>query len=131
MDFLDSIFGRKRYPKRETWINGYTFDGGSGFRASRSIRCDTRAGRPATTTGATGKKRRLQYRRQIPWALGEEPAGIRFPVAPSLDEQIQTQRRLDVAAVRAASEVARHGICAACRSAMTSKPTFTTRTRPG
>ena len=26
MDFLDSVFGRKHFPKRETWINGYTFD---------------------------------------------------------------------------------------------------------
>jgi dienelactone hydrolase len=67
-DFFDTIFRRRRQPKSETWIHGYTFDG---WRAatgefinptSYPERPDGLAGDPAA------------WRRQLEWVLGEEPA---------------------------------------------------------
>jgi dienelactone hydrolase len=56
IDFFDSVFGRKRFPKQETWINGYVYSAPHA---------------PATPSGV---------KERICWLLGDEPPGVRFPV---------------------------------------------------
>lgn len=61
IDFFDTVFGRRRQPKIETWVHGYTFDS---WRAATGERIDPlRTSKPA------------HWREQIAWALGEEPPG--------------------------------------------------------
>ncbi|MBK5295343.1 MAG: alpha/beta fold hydrolase [Acidobacteriia bacterium] len=70
IDFFDSVFDRRPRPKVETWINGYTFDkwrslsGESIDPRSYPVRDSKISALP------TGK-----LRKQIEWALGEEPPG--------------------------------------------------------
>jgi dienelactone hydrolase len=87
LDFFDTVFGRKAFPKPETWILGYTFDQWlrlSGEKVDplsyprREVgdflrRAD---GKPVDTVAAwNGKK--TSIKEGILWALGEEPAGVR------------------------------------------------------
>jgi len=66
IDFFDSVFGRRPQPKIETWINGYTFEKWLKL-SGENIDLGT------FTT-------RMPPRRQIEWALGEEPPGARMPI---------------------------------------------------
>jgi pimeloyl-ACP methyl ester carboxylesterase len=90
LDFLDSVFGRKHFPKRETWINGYTFENW------QKVSCESLdlTQHPKRTPGdfASGpwEEKKSAIRRQIEWALGEEPAGITFPAAHTIDEKVYT-----------------------------------------
>jgi pimeloyl-ACP methyl ester carboxylesterase len=81
VDFFDSVFGRRHYPKSETWINGYTFQGwlnASGERVDplqyprRSLK-DFVPRDPASWSA-----RKEEIRKEILWALGEEPQGLPF-----------------------------------------------------
>ncbi len=74
LDFFDSVFGRKAFPRPETFIHGYTFE------AWRQLSADTGRYPPASA----GLRERIQ------WALGEEPAGVRFPAASRLGEAVRT-----------------------------------------
>ena len=88
VDFLDSVFGRKHFPKRETWINGYTFDNWKRLSGESvdPMRYPGRA--PGDFNRGGWEEKKVAIRRQIHWALGEEPAGIRFPVQNKPDEGI-------------------------------------------
>jgi pimeloyl-ACP methyl ester carboxylesterase len=78
-DFLDTTFGRKTYPRREVFVNGYTFDrwkklSGEAIDAAKFPiigQHDLSAEWSETTRRGILEK--------INWAMGEEPAGIRFP----------------------------------------------------
>ncbi len=81
VDFLDSVFGRRHYPKSETWVNGYSFEGWlktSGERIDplqyprRSLK-DFVPRDPASWS-----LQKEQIRKEIVWALGEEPPGLPF-----------------------------------------------------
>jgi dienelactone hydrolase len=81
VDFFDSIFGRHHFPKSETWINGYTFEGW--LNASRE-RVDplqyprrTLADYLASDASIWPRQREA-IRKEILWALGDEPAGLPF-----------------------------------------------------
>ena len=84
VDFLDSVFGRKHFPKRETWINGYTFE--EWKRISGESIDPMQYPRRALGDFNQGpwEEKKPQIRQRIQWALGEEPAGIRFPAGKSL-----------------------------------------------
>ena len=90
IDFLDSVFGRKPFPKRETWINGYTFD--EWKRASGEsidpMRYPRRA--PGDYNQGNWAEKKLDIQQRIHWALGEEPAGIRFSAAGKLSKDVGT-----------------------------------------
>ena len=68
LDFLDGVFGRGKPVRLETWINGYTFD-----RWKEVAKEPLRA--PALTAPLAAR---------INWALGTEPAGVRFPASSQL-----------------------------------------------
>ncbi len=68
VDFLDGVFGRAKPVRLETWINGYTYE------AWQRIAGDTP---PAPSRDAP-------LREKIGWALGQEPAGVRFPASSQL-----------------------------------------------
>jgi dienelactone hydrolase len=68
VDFLDGVFGRRQFGKFETWINGYTFD--AWREISHEQISAPKADAPATE--------------RIRWALGEEPAGVRYPARKQL-----------------------------------------------
>ena len=83
-DFLDTVFGQRKFPRRETWIRGYTFDGWkklSGESVDPMTYPERALGELVTNWGETTKN---AIRQKISWALGEEPAGVRFPARQQL-----------------------------------------------
>ena len=76
IDFFDTVFGRKAFPHPEAWVNGYTF---ADWRAVSGEKIDP-AAYPRRTLGDAfpGVEK---TRERIRWALGEEPAGVRFPAS--------------------------------------------------
>lgn len=76
IDFLDAVFGRRPRPKMETWIHGYTFENWRRF-SGESVDPRSYPARdfrvPAAKDGWDAFKENL--RKQIEWALGEEPPG--------------------------------------------------------
>jgi pimeloyl-ACP methyl ester carboxylesterase len=90
LDFLDSVFGRRHFPKRETWINGYTFDdwkriSGESIDPLRYPRLA-----PGDYNQGDWNEKKAAIRRHMDWALGDEPAGIRFPARTRLKESVNT-----------------------------------------
>lgn len=81
VNFFDSVFGRHKYPKSETWINGYTFEGwlnAAGERVDplqhpRRTLADFLPADPSTWS-----HRKEDIRKDILWALGEAPGGLPF-----------------------------------------------------
>jgi dienelactone hydrolase len=89
IDFFDSVFGRKAYPKWETWTHGYTFEG---WRKTSGENIDPLS-HPIRAVGdflksvdsaAAWKAKRNAVQKDILWALGQEPAGIQFPARRTL-----------------------------------------------
>lgn len=89
IDFFDTVFQRKAYPKWETWTHGYTFD------AWRKLSGETidplkypKHDRAAWVQSAGDKQawqaKRDELRGNLRWALGEEPSGLRFPASRAL-----------------------------------------------
>jgi dienelactone hydrolase len=81
VNFFDSVFGRHHYPKSETWINGYTFEGwlnATGERGdpSQHPRRSLKDFVPADP--ASWPQRKEDIKKEILWALGEEPPGLPF-----------------------------------------------------
>ena len=81
MDFFDTVFGRRKYPKAETWTHGYTFEE---WRELAGERIDPMqfpkrpAGDFAAADAAGWNARKQALGRNIAWALGEEPPGLPF-----------------------------------------------------
>ncbi|MFB3830086.1 MAG: alpha/beta fold hydrolase [Bryobacteraceae bacterium] len=71
VDFLDTVFGRKSHPRFETYIHGYTF---AGWKAVSQ----EPAARPPGRGAPVSQRQR--------WALGDEPAGVRFPARTGLKD---------------------------------------------
>ncbi|MGA2077771.1 MAG: acetylxylan esterase [Terriglobia bacterium] len=88
VDFLDSVFGRKHFPKRETWINGYTFEGWKKLSGESVDPKGYPPRAPGDFNRGDWEEKKAVIQRQIRWALGDEPAGIRFPVYHRLDERV-------------------------------------------
>lgn len=81
VNFFDTVFGRRHFPKSETWINGYTFEGwldASGERVDplRHPRRSLQDFIPVHP--ASWPQRKEDIRKEILWALGEEPPGLPF-----------------------------------------------------
>ena len=92
IDFFDTVFGRRKHAKLETWIHGYTFED---WRKASGETVDPLS-YPARALGSfltavedaagwNAKKEAL--RRALTWALGEEPPGIRFPAQAKLADR--------------------------------------------
>ena len=77
VNFLDTVFGRKAYPKLETWVNGYTFE--HWLKASGEQIDPLQYPKRAVGDFNAG-----DARKNILWALGEEPAGLPFQPADHL-----------------------------------------------
>jgi len=83
-DFLDTVFGLRKFPRRETWIRDYTFDNWKDI-TSEYVDPTTypiRAPGDFVTNWHEATKRDI--RQKISWALGDEPAGVRFPARREL-----------------------------------------------
>jgi dienelactone hydrolase len=94
MDFFDTVFGRKAFPKPETWILGYSFEQWQKISGEKILplsypqhelgdsllRAD---GKPVATVAAWDVNRNA-IQKGIRWAVGEEPAGIRYPAREEL-----------------------------------------------
>jgi dienelactone hydrolase len=83
-DFLDTTFGRQTYPRREVWVNGYTFErwkklSGESVDPSKFPAAGERE--LAASWSEAAKQAILQ---KIHWALGNEPAGVPFPARHEL-----------------------------------------------
>ena len=83
-DFLDTVFGRREFPKRETWIRGYTFDGWKKLSGESVDPMKHSLRAPGDFVTNWQDRTRENIRQKISWALGEEPAGLRFPARREL-----------------------------------------------
>ena len=83
IDFTDSVFGRKKFPKQETWIEGYTFEA---WKRLSGDSIDPMRYPPRKP----GEYDPAAIRERIHWALGEEPAGVRFPARRNLTGPVFT-----------------------------------------
>jgi dienelactone hydrolase len=81
MDFFDAVFGRKRLPKSETWIHGYSFEG---WRKTTGERIDPatypvrRPGDFVADSPAQWEQRKAEIRKRMDWTLGEAPPQAPF-----------------------------------------------------
>ena len=91
IDFFDSVFGRKRRPKFETWICGYTFDR---WREITKEHVDPLS-YPSRATGdfaarltsaADWEERSKSIRQRIAHTLGEAPPVVTFDALNHLSE---------------------------------------------
>ncbi|MFB3826796.1 MAG: alpha/beta hydrolase family protein [Bryobacteraceae bacterium] len=89
VDFFDTIFGRQTHARSETWIHGYSFEG---WRKVSGETIDPLA-YPARGAGDSLKSvagardwevKKSALRKNLLWALGQEPAGIRLPARKTL-----------------------------------------------
>lgn len=89
VDFLDTVFQRKQYPKWETWTHGYTFDGwrklsGETVDPLKYPRREVGVNLKPASSPASWSTQRETLRRSLLWALGEEPPGVQFPARREL-----------------------------------------------
>ena len=81
VNFFDSVFGRCHYPKSETWINGYTFEGwlnSSGERIDPLQHPQQNPAELLPADSSTWPRQRENIKKEILWAMGEEPPGLPF-----------------------------------------------------
>jgi len=90
VDFLDTVFGRKQFPKRETWINGYTFEKWKGISGESIDPMQYLRTAPGDYNQGNWDEKKAAIQKQIRWALGEEPAGVRFPTLHKLTQETYT-----------------------------------------
>jgi dienelactone hydrolase len=87
VDFFDSVFGRRQFPKSETWVNGYTFEGwldASGERIDPFEHPRRTLADYIPADASRWPHRKEEIRKEILWAMGEEPPGLPFPAAHKL-----------------------------------------------
>jgi len=81
VNFFDSVFGRHQYPRSETWINGYTFEGwlnATGERVDPLQHPRRSLADFVPADPSTWAHRKEDLKKEILWALGEEPPGLPF-----------------------------------------------------
>ncbi|HEV2379063.1 MAG TPA: alpha/beta fold hydrolase [Terriglobia bacterium] len=81
INFFDSVFGRHKYPKSETWINGYTFEGwlgASGERVDPLQHPHRTLVDFVPTDPSAWSLRKEEIKKGILWAMGKEPLGLPF-----------------------------------------------------
>ena len=81
VNFFDSVFGRHHFPKSETWINGYTFEGwldASGERIDPLQHPRRTLADFVPADASAWPRRKEEIRKEIVWAMGEEPPGLPF-----------------------------------------------------
>ncbi len=93
VDFLDGVFGRRPAAGFERWMSGYTFDGWKEL---------TRERLNAPAASAPRAER-------IRWALGEEPAGLRYPARGPGEGSRQDERWMAFRAVQTPRGNSRRG----------------------
>ena len=69
IDFFDAVFGRRAQPKIETWIHGYTFDEWRKLSGENIDAASFPVSRFRPEADAAAR------RKDVEWALGEEPPG--------------------------------------------------------
>ena len=89
VDFFDAVFGRKQFPKCETWILGYTFEGWkktSGENINppmypKRVVGDFLKGKDGRliSSAAQWEEKKKFIRQNISWVLGEAPSRVPFP----------------------------------------------------
>jgi dienelactone hydrolase len=83
-DFLDTVFGRRTYPRREVWVNGYTFDRWKKVSGESIDPSKFPAIGPRDLAAEWSDGTRQAILQKINWAMGDEPAGVRFPARHEL-----------------------------------------------
>jgi dienelactone hydrolase len=81
VNFFDSVFGRQHYPKSETWINGYTFEGwlnASGERVDPTQHLRRTLADFVPADASAWSHRKEDIKKELLWAMGEEPPGLPF-----------------------------------------------------
>lgn len=87
-DFLDTVFGRHTYPRREVWINGYTFDRWKNITGeSLDLGSFPVANEPSPIAGL-GESNKRSIVQKLTWVMGDEPPGVRFPARRELGGMI-------------------------------------------
>jgi len=89
-DFLDTVFGRQTYPRRAVYVNGYTFERwkkltGESIDPSKFPVIGKR-----DLSAQWGDAARQAILQKINWAMGDEPAGVRFPARHELQGSTMT-----------------------------------------
>ncbi len=83
-DFLDTTFGRQTYPRREVWVNGYTFERWKKLSGESIDPLKFPAVGQRELTAQWSDATRQAILQKINWAMGDEPAGVRFPARHEL-----------------------------------------------
>ena len=97
VDFFDAVFGRKNFPKRETWILGYTFEGWQNasreeidplkyLKRSPGDFLEGKDGHVITSVAQWEEKKKI-IRRNISQVLGEAPPRLPFPSNHKLSDR--------------------------------------------
>lgn len=84
IDFFDTVFQRKARPKWETWTHGYTFEdwrklSGGTIDPLKYPKREAGAWLKSVSDKQAWQAKRDELRGNLLWALGDEPAGVRFP----------------------------------------------------
>jgi dienelactone hydrolase len=89
MNFFDTVFGRRKYVRSETWTHGYTFEGWqklSGEKLDPLAYPRRQPGDFVVDNPTQWDERKATIRQNIQWALGEEPPGLPFEPRARLSE---------------------------------------------
>ncbi|MEJ2009304.1 MAG: alpha/beta fold hydrolase [Acidobacteriota bacterium] len=97
VDFFDTVFGRKHFPKYETWILGYSFEGWQKAtrekidplaypKRSAGDFLEGKDGRPISTP-AKWEEKKKSIRDNISRVLGEAPPRLPFPANRKLSDR--------------------------------------------
>jgi pimeloyl-ACP methyl ester carboxylesterase len=89
-DFLDTVFARRTYPRRQVWVNGYTFERWKKLSVEVIDPLKFPAMGPHELASQWSEATRQAILQKINWAMGEEPNGIRFPARRELNGVVMT-----------------------------------------
>jgi dienelactone hydrolase len=98
VDFFDAVFGRNNFPKRETWILGYTFENWQKLSGENidPLKYPKRSvgdflkqedGRPINSS-AQWEEKKKSIQQNIAKTLGETPPRVPFPANHSISDKI-------------------------------------------
>ena len=83
-DFLDTVLGQSGFPRRETWIRGYTFEGWKRLSGESVDPNKYPIRATGDFVGNWAETTKDAIRHKISWVLGDEPAGVQFPARREL-----------------------------------------------